>query len=211
MIAAMKMQREIAAKTFPASSSGIERREIGLDEADVIEQAVLERAGGRDDRDLRNDDEPLDPWVAGVGTGADGKVDAEQDEGDEHPLKGEDLPEDGEGREETGKVSCATDKRRNHVHDAEQKPGIPFERSCQHHPIPQQEAECGKEQNEHDVDEPTGKRWRAPSPRHQRHLRGMRYPCRIAINDGNDLPRTSMKGLANQPGHSGKRDAILLK
>jgi hypothetical protein len=28
------------------------------------------------------------------------------------------------------------------------------------------------------------------------------------MNDGSDLPRTSMKGLANQPGHAGKRESV---
>ena len=186
----------------------IKRGEIGLDEADVIEQAIFQREGGRDDRDLRNNDQPLQPRITYVGARADGKVDAEQDEGDEHPLEGEDPPEDSEGREEAGKVSGLTDKGRNHIHDAEKKPGIPLERLGQYHPISQQEAECGEEQNEHDVDQPAGERGRAPSPRHQPHLRRTDFPCHIAINDGSDLPRMSMKGLANEPGHSGEWQSV---
>ncbi len=83
----------------------IGRGKVRFDEAVVIKQAVLDSELGGDDQDLGNNDDPLDPRVAGVGTRADGKVDAEQDERDEHPLNGEYLPEDGEGGEETGKVS----------------------------------------------------------------------------------------------------------
>ena len=123
--------------------------------------------------DLGNNDEPLDPRVAGVGAGADGKVDAEQDERDEHPLDGEDLPEDGEGRKEAGKVSGSAAEGGNHIHDAQQKPGIPFERPRQHHPIAKQETECWKEGDQHDVDQPAGEGWRSSSLRHQLHLRRM--------------------------------------
>ena len=119
---------------------------IGLDETYVVKPAVRQCDFGGDDRDLGNNDEPLDPWVADVGTGADGKIDAEQDERDEHPLDGEDLPEDGEGRKEAGEISGSADEDGNHVHDAQQKPGIPFERPGQHHPIAEQEAEGGKEE-----------------------------------------------------------------
>ena len=44
----------------------IERGEIGMDEADVIEQAVLQREGGRDDGNLRNNDQPLQPRITYV-------------------------------------------------------------------------------------------------------------------------------------------------
>ena len=186
----------------------IDGRKIRLNEAIVIKQAVLDGELGGDDQDLGNNDEPLDPGVARVGTGADGKVDAEQDERDEHPLDGEDLPEDGEGREEAGEVSRSADEDRNHVHDAEQEPGIPFERPGQDYPISEQEAECGKEEHQNNVDQPAGKRRRHRSMRHQPYVCHTGATGTIAIKDGNGLPRLSMKGLANQPGHAGEGDSV---
>ncbi len=157
-----------------------------MDEVDVIQQAVLKGEVAGYDRDLGNDDEPLDPRVARVEARADGKIDAEQDEGDKHPLLGEDLPEDGEGRKEAGKVSGSADEGRDHVHDAEQEPGIPVERPGQHHPVAEKKAERRKEKNQHYVDEPAGERWRNPSPRVQLDLRCMYLPCLIAVEDGNE-------------------------
>ncbi len=49
---------------------------------------------------------------------------------------------------------------------------------------------------------------RAPSPRHQLHVRRADCAGHIAIDDGSDLPRTSVIGLANQPGHAGKRESV---
>ena len=43
---------------------------------------------------------------------------------------------------------------------------------------------------------------------HQLNLRGTGLPRHIAIDDGSGLPRTSMKGLANQPGHAGERESV---
>ena len=43
---------------------------------------------------------------------------------------------------------------------------------------------------------------------HQPHLCRTDFPCHIAINDGRDLPRMSMEGLANDPGHSGEWLAV---
>ena len=105
-IAAMKMQREIAAKHIAREFKRIDRGKIRLDET------VCDKAGRTEERTGRGRSaiwgtmmsHLIHGWRS-VGTGADGKVDAEQDERDEHPLKGEDLPEDGEGGQETGKVS----------------------------------------------------------------------------------------------------------
>ncbi len=177
-------------------------------ERTVVKPAVFQPDLGGDDRDLGNNDEPLDPWVADVGTGADRKVDAEQDERDEHPLEGEDLPEDGEGREEAGKISGSADERGNHIHDAQQKPGIPLERPGQYHPIAKQEAECRKEEHQYDVDQPAGEVGRIAALRHQLHLRRMHPAQSIAINDGERFSRPGVKGLANQPGHSDERNSI---
>ena len=51
-------------------------------------------------------------------------------------------------------------------------------------------------------------RWRSPSLRHQPYLRRMHPARAIAIDDGDDLPRMSVKGLANQPCHAGERDSV---
>ena len=171
------MHREIAAKTFPASSRGSTAGKIRLDETNVVKDAVLMREVERNEEDLGNDDEPLDPRVAGVNAGADGKVDAEQDERDKHPLLGKDLPEDGEGREEAGKVSGVCDKDRRHIHDPQKEPGIPIERPCQHYPKAQQEAESGKEHTQDDGDQPTRDRGRTSPLGHEPHR--ARCACRL--------------------------------
>ncbi len=125
--------------------------------------------------------------MADVGTGADGKIDAEQDERDEHPLEGEQLPEDGEGRKEAGEISGSADEHGNHIHDAQQKPGVPFERPGQHHPVAEQEAEGRKEEHQYDVDQPAGEVGRLGALRHQLHLRRMHPTQSIAINDGEEF------------------------
>ncbi len=186
----------------------VKRGEVGLDKADVIKQAVLQRPHRRNDGNLRNNDQPLQPRITHVSARADGEVNAEQDERNEHPLKGEDLPKDGECSEKAGKVSLSTEKGRDRVHDAEKKPGIPFERPGQYHPISQQETECGEDQNEHDVDEPTSDVRTSRAPGRQLNLRGTNAAGHIAIDDGSHLPRTSMKGLTNQPCHAGEREPI---
>ncbi len=181
---------------------------VGLDEPYVVKPAIGQCELGGDDRDLGNDDEPLDPRVADVGTGADGKIDAEQDERDEHPLDGEDFPEDGEGCKEAGKISRSAAEDGHDVHDAQQEPGIPFQRPGQDHPIAEQQAEGGKEGHQHDVSQPAGEGGRNTPLRHQAHFRRVHPTQSIAINDGKDLSWTSVEGLADEPCHSGKRDSI---
>ncbi len=44
--------------------------------------------------------------------------------------------------------------------------------------------------------------------RHQPHLRRMHPTQPIAIDDEKDLSWTSVKGLANEPCHSGERNSI---
>ena len=44
--------------------------------------------------------------------------------------------------------------------------------------------------------------------RHQPHVRHTGVTCTIAIKDRNGLPRLSVEGLANQPGHPGEGNSI---
>ena len=81
-------------------------------------------------------------------------------------------------------------------------------RPGQYHPIAKQEAECGKDEHQYDVDQPAGEVGRIAAPRHQLHLRRMHPTQSIAMNDGEDFSRPGVKGLANQPGHSRERNSI---
>jgi hypothetical protein len=98
------------------------------------------------------------------------------------------------------------DEDRRHVHDAQQEPGIPFQRPRQHHPIAEQEAKCGEDADQEDVDQPAG--WRCLSPGHQPDLCGIHPAVRVAIDNGDFVSGTGVKDLANQTGHSRERNAI---
>ncbi len=175
-----------------------------MDGTNVVKDAVLNGEVERNEEDLGNDDEPLDPWETGIHAGADGEVDAEENERDEHPLLSEDLPGDREGREETGKVSgvCAKDWR--DIHDPQKEPCVPIERPCQHYPKAQQKAESWEDHIQDNGDQPISNCGRTSPLGHQAHMRGVHAASLVVIDDGGDLTRMSVEGLMYQPGHTGE-------